>query len=154
MKTLLISMFTALFMLTAFSFQGDSVVFDVPAAFAGDRDSSSSDPDSSSSDPDSSSSDPDVTATDPDDDEHKVTVCHSEGNSGKQTKMVNESSITAHIGHGDALGECEDDDIVAASSGGCLCPPGIMDCTCADGAIGTPSSDMPTAAGPIQHRSY
>ncbi|NWF35998.1 hypothetical protein [Mariprofundus sp. KV] len=72
----------------------------------------------------------------------KVSVCHD-----GSTLSVGASSESAHLAHGDTAGAC-----VVASS--CDCPPGITACTCADGSDGSPSAALPTAAGPVQHRSY
>ena len=165
--------FIAIFMLAAFSTQSGVVSFQVPAAVAGDDDSKSksksdedskskskSDEDSKSkskSDEDSKSkskSDEDSkSSASNDDDDDKVVVCHSSGNSGSaQTLSVDESAITAHIGHGDSLGECSESEEVAEVTYSCECPPGVA-CTCADGTAGQ-QGGSPTAAGPSQFRSF
>ena len=148
-KTILFSAFAAIFMLVAVGNHGGSVTFDVPAAVAGDDDSKSKsksdDDDKSKSKSDEDDSDGTYSElSDDEDSEHgdstsggsKVSVCHD-----GSTLSVGASSESAHLTHGDTAGAC----VVASSS--CDCPPGITECTCADGKKGKPSDLGATAAG-------
>ena len=73
-------------------------------------------------------------------DEKKVTVCHAPpGNpDNAQTISVAESAVSAHLAHGDTLGECP-------GTASCVCPPGISACVCPDGSPGQPG---PAASTP------
>ena len=161
-KLTLTTFFFAIFMLTAFNTQNGSVALVVSEAVAGDHhdsgssSGSGSDEDSKSKsksdddDQSKSKSDEDDSdgtyseLSDDEDSEHgdstsggsKVSVCHD-----GSTLSVGASSESAHLTHGDTAGAC----VVASSS--CDCPPGITECTCADGKKGKPSDLGATAAG-------
>ncbi|GAV21256.1 hypothetical protein MMIC_P2238 [Mariprofundus micogutta] len=72
-------------------------------------------------------------------DDEKVTVCHvPPGNPDNAHNIsVAESAVSAHLAHGDVVGECP----VAAS---CICPAGVSSCVCPDGTAGGPG---PASAG-------
>jgi len=158
------AIFFAFFMLAAFTTQNGAVVFDVPAAFAGEHgdsshsssddghgDSSHSSGDDGHGDSSHSSDDGTFEMSEDDDDDDVEKVCHSEGQSGSsQTMSLPESAVAAHIAHGDSLGECEASEELAEAT--CECPPGVA-CTCADGSDGQ-EVGLPTAAGPSQYRSF
>lgn len=87
----------------------------------------------------------------------KGEVCHN----GK-TLSVSMEAYNGHLIHGDSIGKCDDieveDDVVSNNPDEpviytCTCPPGISECSCADGSSGTPSGAPVTAAGPNQFRS-
>ncbi|PJA32645.1 MAG: hypothetical protein CO187_03315 [Zetaproteobacteria bacterium CG_4_9_14_3_um_filter_53_7] len=87
-----------------------------------------------------------------------VKICHVTEHLQK-TLYVAQSAVSGHLGHGDILGKCDDDDHSSVSSTEstsptCECPPGITDCTCADGTAGLASAAAPTAAGPMRQRSF
>jgi len=83
-------------------------------------------------------------AKDKDGDEHKVTLCHfPPGNpESPETLSVAESSLDAHLAHGDYVGKCPE----------CMCPPGVASCVCANGKDGTPTPAS-TAPSPSSQRN-
>ena len=87
------------------------------------------------------------------DKEEKVTICHfPPGNpENMQTLSVDESAVDAHVAeHGDTIGECVDSEDESAG-GGCVCPPGVSTCVCADGSSSNSSSSS-SATPSSSHR--
>jgi len=68
-----------------------------------------------------------------------------------QTLSVDESAVDAHVAeHGDTIGECVDSEDESAG-GGCVCPPGVSTCVCADGSSSTNGSSS-SATPSSSHR--
>jgi len=121
----------AAFMTIAFSAESGMVSFEAPSAYAKDDKSN----DSRSKDDKSGEKSP---KDDQSSEGKKVNLCHvPPGNAAaKHTIAVAESAVSAHLAHGDALGECHFS---------CVCPPGVSACFCPDGTAG--------ATGPVSSQS-